>query len=305
MKIKLPTSVTRSFHKAGFQIKKHSPEILVITGVVGTVVSAVMACKATTKVSTIIDKTKEDIDAIHQCSENPELTEVYTAEDSKKDLTIVYAQTGLKLAKLYAPSVLLGAASVTSILVGHNILHKRNLALAAAYTAVDTGWKQYRGHVVERFGEKMDKELLYNLKAKEIEETVVDEKGKEKTVKTTVEVADPSSLGYYTYVFDETSSAWQRDAEDNKFFLLRQQDYANDKLKAKGYLFLNEVLDMVGIQRTRAGQTVGWMLDGDGDGFVDFGIFDIRCKANREFVNGLEKSIWLNFNVDGDILHNF
>lgn len=304
MKIKLPASVTRSFYKAGFQIKKHSPEILVVTGVVGTVVSAVMACKATTKVSTIINKTKEDIDAIHQCSENPELAEVYTAEDSKKDLTIVYAQTGLKLAKLYAPSVLLGAASITSILVGHNILHKRNLALAAAYTAVDTGWKQYRGNVVERFGEKMDKELLYNLKAKEIEETVVDEKGKEKTVKTTVEVADQSSLGYYTYVFDETSSAWQRDAEDNKFFLLRQQDYANDKLKAKGHLFLNEVLDMVGIPRTRAGQTVGWMLDGDGDGFVDFGIFDIRCEANRNFVNGLEKSIWLNFNVDGDILHN-
>jgi hypothetical protein len=304
MKIKLPTSVTRSFHKAGFQIKKHSPEILVITGVVGTVVSAVMACKATTKVSTIIDKTKEDIDAIHQCSENPELVEVYTAEDSKKDLTIVYAQTGLKLAKLYAPSVLLGAASITSILAGHNILHKRNLALAAAYTAVDTGWKQYRGNVVERFGEKMDKELLYNLKAKEIEETVVDEKGKEKTVKTTVEVADPSSLGYYTYVFDETASGWQRDAEDNKFFLLRQQDYANDKLKAKGHLFLNEVLDMVGIPRTRAGQTVGWILDGDGDGFVDFGIFDIRSEANRNFVNGLEKSIWLNFNVDGDILHN-
>lgn len=304
MKIKLPTSVTRSFHKAGFQIKKHSPEILVITGVVGTVVSAVMACKATTKVSTIINKTKEDIDAIHECSENPELTEVYTAEDSKKDLTIVYAQTGLKLAKLYAPSVLLGAASITSILVGHNILHKRNLALAAAYTAVDTGWKQYRGRVVERFGEKMDKELLYNLKAKEVEETVVDEKGKEKTVKNTVEVADPSSLGYYTYVFDETASGWQRDAEDNKFFLLRQQDYANDKLKAKGHLFLNEVLDMVGIPRTRAGQTVGWILDGDGDGFVDFGIFDIRCEANRNFVNGLEKSIWLNFNVDGDILHN-
>ena len=301
----LTLSASRAIHKAGFQLKKHSPEILVVTGVVGTVVSAVMACKATTKVSTILDKTKEDIDAIHTCANNPELAEEYTKEDSQKDLAIVYAQTGLKLAKLYAPSVLLGAASVTSILVGHNILHKRNLAMAAAYTAVDAGFKQYRGRVVERLGEKMDKELLYNIKAKEIEETVVDENGKETTVKTTVEVADPSSLGYYTYVFDETASGWQRDAEDNKFFLLRQQDYANEKLKSKGYLFLNEVLDMLGIQRTRAGQVVGWMLNGDGDGYVDFGIFDIRRPENRQFVNGLEKSIWLNFNVDGDILHNF
>ena len=314
MKIKLPASVTRSFHKAGFQIKKHSPEILVVTGVVGTVVSAVMACKATTKVNFVLEEAKEQIDIVHNGVENGEVKGImengeigmipYNAEDGKKDLTIVYTQTGVKLAKLYGPAVLVGAASIASILVGHNILHKRNLALAAAYTAVDTGWKQYRGRVVDRFGDKMDKELLYNLKNKEVEETVVDEKGKEKTVKNTVEVADPSSLGYYTYVFDETASGWQRDAEDNKFFLLRQQDYANEKLKAKGHLFLNEVLDMVGIPRTRAGQTVGWMLDGDGDGFVDFGIFDIRCEASRNFVNGLEKSIWLNFNVDGDILHN-
>lgn len=314
MKIKLPASVTRSFHKAGFQIKKHSPEILVVTGVVGTVASAVMACKATTKVNFVLETAKDQIDIVHTGVENGEVKGVmengevgmipYNAEDGKKDLTIVYAKTGLKLAKLYAPSVILGAASITSILVGHNILHKRNLALAAAYATVDAGWKQYRGNVVERLGEKMDKEFLYNLKAKEVEETVVDENGKEKTVKKTVEVADPSSLGYYTYVFDETASGWCRDAEDNKFFLLRQQDYANEKLKAKGHLFLNEVLDMLGIPRTRAGQTVGWILDGDGDGFVDFGIFDIRCEANRNFVNGLEKSIWLNFNVDGDILHN-
>ena len=313
----LTTAATRAFHKAGFQLKKHSPEILVVTGVVGTVVSAVMACKATTKVNFILEETKAQVDVIHAGTENGEVKgylengEVgmvpYSAEDSKKDLTIVYAQTGMKLAKLYAPAVLLGAVSITGILVGHNILHKRNLALAAAYTAVDTGFKQYRGRVVERFGDKLDKELLYNIKAKEVQETVVDEKGKEKTVTNTVEVADPvAAMSPYTYVFDETASGWQRDAEANKFFLLRQQDYANEKLKSRGYLFLNEVLDMVGIPRQRAGQTVGWIYDENnpiGDNYVDFGIFNIHCEANRNFVNGLEKSIWLNFNVDGDILH--
>ena len=179
----LATTASRAFHNAGFQLKKHSPEILVVAGVIGTVVGAVMACKATTKVSAIVEKTKEDIDAIHECAENPEFAEEYTQEDAKKDLTIVYAQTGLKLAKLYAPAVAVGAVSIASILVGHNILQKRNLALAAAYTVVDTGFKQYRGRVVERFGEQLDKELQYDIKAKEIEETVVDAKGKEKTVK--------------------------------------------------------------------------------------------------------------------------
>ena len=304
----LTTSATRAFHKAGFQLKKHSPEILVVTGVVGTVVSAVMACKATTKVSTILDKTKTNVDAIHECVNNPELAEEYTVEDSKKDLAIVYAQTGLEFAKLYGPSVILGAASITSILAGHNILRKRNLALAAAYQVVDTGFKQYRGRVVERFGEQMDKELKYDIKAKEIEETVVDKKGKEKTVTKTVEVANPvAAQSPYTICFDETCNGWQRDAEANKFFLLRQQDYANEKLQSRGYLFLNEVYDMVGARRTKAGQVVGWVYDESnpiGDNYVDFGIFDIRNEDSRNFVNGLEKSIWLSFNVDGDILNN-
>lgn len=304
----LTTKATRAFHKVGFQLKKHSPEILVVTGIVGTVASAVMACKATTKVSTIMDKTKTNIDTIHECANNPELAEEYTQEDSKKDLVIVYAQTGVELAKLYGPSVLLGAASITSILVGHNILRKRNLALAAAYKAVDTGFKRYRGRVVERLGEQMDRELQYDIKAKEVEETVVDKKGKEKTVTKTIEVANPiAAQSPYTVCFDETCSGWQRDAEANKFFLLRQQDYANEKLKARGYLFLNEVYDMIGARRTKAGQVVGWVYDESnpiGDNYIDFGIFDIHSEAARNFVNGLEKSIWLSFNVDGDILNN-
>lgn len=308
MKIKLPASATRALHNVGFQLKKHSPEILVVTGVVGTVVSAVMACKATTKVSTIVDEAKTTIDTIHECANNPTLAEEYTKEDSQKDLAIVYAQTGLKLAKLYAPSVIVGVVSITSILSGHHILRKRNLALAAAYTAVDTGFKQYRGRVVERFSEKLDKELLYNIKSQEVEETVVDEKGKEKTVKKTIEVADPvAAMSPYTVCFDDTCTGWEGDAEDNKYFLLRQQDYANEKLKSEGRLFLNDVLKMIGARQTRAGQVVGWVYDENnpiGDNYVDFGIFNIHSEASRNFVNGWEKSIWLTFNVDGDILNS-
>lgn len=308
----LTTAATRTFHNVGFQLKKHSPEILVVTGVVGTVASAVMACKATTKVNFVLEETKTKVDVIHEGAENGEVMgylengEVgmvpYSAEDSQKDLAIVYAQTGLKLAKLYGPAVLLGAASITSILVGHRILHKRSLALAAAYTAVDTGFKQYRGRVVERFGKELDRELKYNIKAREIEETVVDEDGNEKTVKKTVEVADRNALELspYTFCFDETARGWVRDAERNKFFLARQQDYANELLHSKGIVFLNEVLDMVGIDRVPMGQRIGWCLkDPNSDGHIDFGILNIHCEANRNFVNGLEKSVWLDFNVDG------
>lgn len=301
----LVENTTRTMHKVGFKLKKHSPEILVVTGVIGTVVSAVMACKATTKLSEVMNSAKGELDAIHECAENPEYAEQYTPEDAKKDTAIVYAQTGLKLVKLYGPSVVVGAASITGILSGHTILRKRNLALAAAYTAEHLGFKEYRGRVIERFGEALDHELKYNIKAEEIEKTVTTKSGKEKTVKEVVEVHGPVQHSVYAKCFDESCYDWQNDAELNMFFLQQQQNYLNDKLKRQGYLFLNDAYKALGFDATKAGQVVGWIYDEKqpiGDNYVDFGIFNINSEAARRFVNGLEKCIWLDFNVDGDIL---
>lgn len=298
-------TVGKTFHKIGFGLRKHSPEILIVVGVAGTVISAVMACKATTKIGDILDKSKEDIDTIHNCANDTTLTEQYTQEDSKKDLAIVYIQTGVKIAKLYAPAVILGALSITSILASNNILRKRNVALAAAYSAVDKGFKEYRSRVVERFGEEVDKELKYNIKAKKMEETVIDENGKEITVEKEVKIGGPNTASPYARFFDESCSAWEKNSEYNLMFLRAQEQYANDKLIANGYLFLNEVYDMLGIPRTKAGQIVGWVYDKEnplGDNYVDFGIYDINKEKSRDFVNGYERCILLDFNVDGDIL---
>lgn len=298
-------SATRAFNRFGFKLKKHSPEIMVIAGVVGVVASAVMACKATTKASEILDDTKDQIDKIKKVAAMPDV-EDYTKEDMKKDIAIVYTQTAVKFVKLYGPSVLLGAASIASILAGHNITRKRNVALAAAYATIDNSFKDYRSHVLERFGEQLDKELRYNIKAKEFSEIVTDDKGKEKTTKKTVEVADPNTYSDYARFFDDGCTGWQKDAELNLVFLKHQQNYANDLLKRKGHLFLNEVYDMLGIPRTKAGQIVGWIYDEDhpnGDNFVDFGIYDLNRERARDFVNGYERTILLDFNVDGNILN--
>jgi hypothetical protein len=304
-KAELMTTLSSSFNKMGFKLKKHSPEILVVAGVVGTVVSAVMACKATTKVSDILEKTKEDINSIHNCAANESLAEEYTPEDVKKDLAIVYVQTGVKLAKLYAPAVALGALSLGSILASNNILRQRNVALAAAYATVDKGFKEYRNRVVERFGEEVERELRHNIKAKKIEKIVVGEDGKEKKVKETIQVAeDPNTYSDYARFFDDGCTGWEKDSEYNLMFLRAQQQYANDKLRATGRLFLNEVYDMLGIPRTKAGQVVGWVYDAEnpiGDNYVDFGIYDVHRETVRNFVNGYERTILLDFNVDGNI----
>ena len=309
MNNELVNKMTRTFHKVGFKLKKHSPEILVVAGVIGTVTSAVMACKATLKVNDVIDETKETIETIHDCIGKGLKTadgEEYTQEVANKDLVIVYIQTGWKFAKLYGPAVLLGVASIGCMVGSNHILRKRNIALGAAFTAMDKSFKEYRGRVIEKFGKDLDRELRFNTKAKQIEETVVDENGKESTVTKTVEIVDPNvTHSIYSVVFCEGNTGWTKNAELNKVFLLQQQNYANDKLRLNGVLTLNEVYDMIGAPRTAYGQLAGWVYTEDssvGDNFVDFGIFDINSEKKCDFINGIERSIILDFNCIGNIL---
>lgn len=298
-KTEIMKSVNGVTSKAVMKLKKHSPEILVVAGIAGTVVSAVLACKATTKVAEILDETKGTLDTIHEGMETGAINgQEYTNEDGKKDTVVVYAQTGMKLAKLYGPAIILGTLSITSILASNNILRKRNVALGAAYAAIDKSFKEYRGRVVERFGEQVDTELKYGIKAKKFEEIEVDpETGKEKKVKKTVMVADPNLQSDYAVYFDSKSRNYETNPDYNRMFLKAQQAFANDKLQTRGHLFLNEVLDDLDLPRTPAGQIVGWTKDGP-DGYVNFRIVEVE----RETEDGRhEPALLLDFNVEGNI----
>lgn len=298
-KTEIMKSVNGVASKTVMKLKKHSPEILVVAGIAGTVVSAILACKATTKVAEILDETKGTLGTIHEGMETGAINgQEYTTEDGKKDTVVVYAQTGMKLAKLYAPAIILGTLSITSILASNNILRKRNVALGAAYAAIDKSFKEYRGRVIERFGEQVDTELKYGIKAKKFEEIEVDpETGKEKKVKKTVMVADPNLQSDYAVYFDSKSRNYETNPDYNRMFLKAQQAFANDKLQTRGHLFLNEVLDDLDLPRTPAGQIVGWTKDGP-DGYVNFRIVEVE----RETEDGRhEPALLLDFNVEGNI----
>lgn len=298
--------------KVAFKFRKSSPEIMLIGGVVGCIGTTVMACIATTKVSTVIDTAKDEKNKINGVLDGSISTSSeYTEEDGKKDMLIVYAHAGWGIVKVYGPSLILGTLSVGSILASHNVLKKRNVALAAAYAGVSKSFKDYRGQVIERYGENVDRELKYGIKAEQIATTVVDEDGKKHKVKETIETIDPNNPNLcspYAKFFDESCPDWKKDAEFNRMFLQTQENYANDKLKLNHYLFLNEVYDMLGMERTKAGQVVGWVYDEDhpiGDNYVDFGIYGVNAfgddERKRAFVNGTEQSILLDFNVDGNV----
>ena len=168
------------------------------------------------------------------------------------------------------------------------------MALTAAYAAVDEAFKRYRERVVEKYGEEEDRNLRYE--SEEIE--YIDEKGKTKKV---LRASDENEHSMYARFFDEYSPSWSKEPEYNYVFLRCQQNWANDMLRARGHLFLNEVYDMLGINRSRAGSVVGWLIGDEGDNQIDFGIFDPNNESARDFVNGREGSILLDFNVDGVI----
>ena len=298
-KTQIMTQASRFVKKAGLHLKQHSPEILLIGGVVGGVVSTVMACKASTKVNDVIEEAKENLEIIREADVDE--------KDAVKAKAAVYIQTGGKLVKLYGPSVALGTASVVSVLASNNILRKRVVAHASVAAAATNSLKEYRDRVVDRFGEDLDKELLYNIKPTEIEEKIVNDEGEEETVKKTVNAVDPRTAKIaspFSVFFDETCPCWHRNAEYNKNFLLQQQRYANEKLVSQGHLFVNEVYDMIGVPRTEAGQIYGWVHrpdDPNFENYVDFGLINLHDKDARLFINGHEQSVLLDFNPDGDV----
>lgn len=298
-------SVSGLVNRVKFHTMKHSPEILVVAGVAGMVASTVIACKRTTKLNDILEKRAEQLKMIQDSLEDDTISEEeYSEQDAKNDVKIITIQTAFQVAKLYAPAVILGAVSIGCIFSSHNILNKRNLALAAAYQAVDKGWKEYRKRIVDKFGEEFEKEIRYGVESSDVEEEYTDEKGKKKT-KTVTEKTIDITKNPYAKFFDESCPDWEKNPEYNLMFLQAQERYANDLLRSRGHLFLNEVYDMLGIERTKVGQVIGWKYDTKNSALhncVDFGIYKPENDANRRFINGIENVILLDFNVDGNIL---
>lgn len=282
------------------KLDKHSPEILVGSGVVGVVASAVLACRATVRAQDVVEEARDEIDAVRSAAEEEDLPE----KEVKRDLTHAYARLGLGLAKLYAPSVALGAASIGCILTSNGIMRKRNASLVAAYSALDGCYRNYRERVAERLGEQTDREIAHDVTCRDVE---VEEDGKAETRNVRV-TGDPGKYSPYARFFDETCPSWEKNPEYNLMFLRCVESNANDRLRAQGWLLLNDVYEMLGIPKTNAGMVVGWTyVDPDkgenpnGDNYISFGIYDLYKQGCRDFVNGYERSILLDFNVDGVI----
>ena len=285
--------------KAGRQmlkLQKNSPHILFGVGVVGVVATAVTASVQTLKVEGILDGHAEQMAKIDFAVRTPEIN--YSEADAQRDTYLQYAKTTIKIVQLYALPIGLGITSVGCLAGSHRILTARNAALGAAVASLETAFEKYRQRVIAEFGPEKDREFRFATeKVEVIEETETGPQPKE-----IVRVDKDAPTYLYARFFDESNKNWEPRSEYNVMFLRTAQQRLNDKLRARGHVFLNEVYDTLGMDRSKEGAVVGWLYDGDGDGYIDFGIWDReRDEHLFEFVTGRENAILLDFNVDGSI----
>lgn len=297
---------TRTFFKVAGKVRRFSPEILLVVGVAGVTTGAVLAAKATLRLEGIVEKAEIQADEVKETHRNDgfDSETAYT-----KALSKVYFNRGIDVVKLYTPALSVGLVGIGCLIGSHGVMNQRNVASIAAYKSLESGFNEYRKRVAGELGVEKEQELKAGIITREVPE--VDAEGNETGKK--VKVTEFNNLGSdYKRLFDEYNDDWSTVPGQNQLHLVRQQNYLNDKLNAQGYLFLNDVYDALSFPKVPAGQMVGWLAKThpnfdpmNNDGEVDFGL-DVIERMSREksdFVNAFEKSVWLDFNVDG-IMHN-
>jgi hypothetical protein len=291
--------VTSKAGRSVLKVQKHSPNLLFAAGVVGFAGTVVMASRSTLRLDDTITKhdfKNVEIDALLD-QNRPD----YTEKDAKHDKAVIKLRLITDLGKLYAPAIGLGVLTVCAFGGAHVVLTKRNAGLTAAYVTLDKAFNEYRSRVTTFVGTEKERELRFGSESRDI--AVDDAETGRTEVKTIDSFVVPEGTSDYAKIFSkDTSLSWSPQPEYNMFFLKSQQNYLNDMLRIKGHVFLNEVYDALGVDRTKAGAVTGWVKDNKrgGDNFIDFGIFNGENPAGfHDFFTGREGAILLDFNVDG------
>lgn len=293
--------LTKAFGKIGATLKEKSPEILKVAGVIGVVGTVVLACKTTLEVDEILEEHNEKLDKIKDTVANEDHPE-YTEENAKRDKVKQYAITIGKLARKYAPTFILGVVSVGCLCKSSDIYKKRSIAATAAAAAADKAYKTLKKKFVDKFGEETVYAVEHGLQAVEVEEEVVDEKGKVKTVKKQIAVADGKNSMYTRYL-TKSNNNWRGGNSDYiEMFLRGQQSCANDLLRSRKYssypyVTFNEILTMLDFEPCAEGMIVGWDANSEkGDRYIQFDVREVNILNER---GEYEKAFALDFNIEG------
>lgn len=301
MKFSLPSAVTTRVAHQSLRFQANSPRILFYSGLFLMGATVATACKGTLALEGVLDEVRRDREDVKLVAETH--PEKYGEREVAK-LNFYVTTKGLaKIAKLYLPSVALGVAAVACLTTSHNQLTRRNAGLSAALAATERALNSYRDRVRENLGEEKELEIWRGEKTEKV--AVLDDEGRE--TKSTKKVKTGGGYSPYARIWgQDTTNEWDPIPEYNLAKLRSVQELMTLRLNSRGHVFLNEVFDELGLERTAAGAVVGWLSQkyGGADGFVDFGVMNRDPEEQvrfLDFVRGNENHILLDFNVDGEI----
>lgn len=309
----IKNGLTQKLGTTGLKIQQYSPEILLGAGIVGVIGTVILASRASLNLDQIRREVQFSLDTIESNGQEAKDNAAKNEDLAKIDqITLkakaqVYMVGGLEVAKLYAPAAALGTASIIAILASHGQMKNRQVALLAAYNLMAETYKTYRARVVEQLGADVDQNFHTGVVEESYSTTETDDQtGKSKKVKKTRFTKDDKPLSIYARLYDNSSTQWRGERLLDRAFLMGQQQRANDLLMLHGFVFLNQVYDMLGLPWSPEGQLVGWVLkdpkqmEAEGrDGYIDFGLQNPINDPTREFMEGHNDTVYLDFNVDG------
>lgn len=284
-------------------ISAHSPELLMILGTAGVIGGTIVVAKQTTKVEDELEDIRtEQSDLKYMHRTHPDDMD---EKEYKKELFAIKRGAALKVAKIYAPGVLLIGGGIACYFSAFGIMKKRQGILVASLAAANKAFEEYRARVIEDQGVEKDKEYLYGLKKEKITTDTIDDNGKKKKVTEEVYTKDRDMVSRYAIRFTpEFSTEASSDVNYNVAMLKSIESAYNAMLPSHKKVYLSEVYHELGVDETFESRLVGWDYNADahGDGKIHFEITEI-VEWDASEPRGYHKELIVDFNVDGDIAH--
>lgn len=294
------TTMSRLVGKTKLSLIKNSPSIAIGAGVAGLLGAVYLSGKAAIKTQDIIAEHREEIKNEDEAYEKvivtrkdkPEAYPEITEQTHNTAKLSIHMETGLKVLKAYGPTLALAGLSIVSIVYGRNVFQKRLASLAAALQVTTATLERYRSVVAEEHGEEQEQELFKSATKKHLERMA-------NQIDSFEDVHDARhnvSRTAFARWFDQSNAMWTNQPGENRFLISSAQNYFNDILNRRGYVFLNEIYTHLGFQPVPEGQTMGWIRNEDfPDSVIDFDIFNSQASESRAFVNDLTPNVILDF----------
>lgn len=296
-------SLSRFMGRVRLSMRNHSPQIMFIGGTIAMGAAIVEAFKARPKYDEVIEEyhqmAAKQKRAAEIADDQEDGDEIYPAERRLGDKIHDGLVTGMKLAVVFGKVIAFGGIALGCFFGYGRIYRGWFVASAAVAEGATRKLKALEAATVAEVGKDKMQDIKDRMFKEEAEKRYsVDEDGERIIKDADVPTDHPSFLKW----FDEANkdNFKKGDPDANLNYLLNKLELLNIRLHAKGYLMANDVFQELKMQKTTWGQIYGILAENE-DGtknYLDFGLYDGKDPAARNFVNGYEDVFLLNFNFD-------